>query len=126
MFEENKIWKKYRSIFTGLKRIHERAKKPNKITEYEVPRDPTKFNKKIDDFDPGMLFELEYAKDAEIKQDKEDRIWGPPPPKFKKEIKMDLTENKIIVKHLEDGDPNTRVLSIFEELSQLDTNDQHR
>jgi hypothetical protein len=63
MFEENKIWKKFTSTFKGLKRCHSRAKKPNKITEYEVPRDPTKFNKKIDDFDPSMLFELEYSKD---------------------------------------------------------------
>jgi hypothetical protein len=60
MFEENKIWKKYTSIFKGLKRCHQRAKKPNKITEYEVPRDPTRFNKKIDDFDPAMLLEIEY------------------------------------------------------------------
>ncbi|CDW72220.1 snf2 family n-terminal domain containing protein [Stylonychia lemnae] len=37
MFEENKIFKKFTSQFKGLKRIHQRAKKPNKITEYELP-----------------------------------------------------------------------------------------
>lgn len=118
MFEENKIWKKYTSIFKGLKRCHQRAKKPNKITEYEVPRDPTKFNKKIDDFDPAMLFEMEYAKDEKKKKEKEDQIWGPP--MIKKEIKMDLTEEKVKVKHLPENNPSDRVISIFEELSQMD------
>ena len=124
MFEENKIWKKYTSLFKGLKRVHPRAKKPNKITEYEVPRDPTKFNKKIDDFDPSLLFDMEYAKDEQKKKDREDIIWGPPPLKTKKEIKMDLTEDKVKVKHLNDG--CDRVLSIFEELSQQLDNDKRQ
>jgi hypothetical protein len=79
MFEENKIWKKYTSIFKGLKRCHQRAKKPNKITEYEVPRDPTKFNKKIDDFDPSILLEMEYEKDELKKKEEDEKIWGPSP-----------------------------------------------
>ena len=114
MFEENKVWKKYVSIFKGLKRCHQRARKPNKITEYEVPRDPTKYNKKIDDFDPAMLFDLEYAKDEQKKKDKEDAIWGPPPLRPKGEP---LKDEKVRVKHLE----NDRVPSIFEELSQMNT-----
>lgn len=116
MFEENKVWKRYTAIFKGLRRCHQRAKKPNKITEYEVPRDPAKFNKKIDDFDPAILFEMEYAKDEIKKKEEEDRIWGPLMP-LKKEVKVDLTEEKVIVKHLPDNDPNERVLSIFEELT---------
>ena len=68
MFEENKLFKKFTSQFKGLKRIHKRATKPNKITEYELPRDATKVNRKIQDFDPGMLLEMEYALDDEKKQ----------------------------------------------------------
>lgn len=118
MFEENKIWKKYTAIFKGLKRCHQRAKKPNKITEYEVPRDPTKFNKKIDDFDPSILFEMEYEKDAKKKRDEEEKIWGPAPSQgTKKEIKGDADQENVKVTHLED---QSRVISIFEELSQMD------
>ena len=63
MFEENTVYKKFRGIFKGLKRGHVRSKQPNKLTEYEVPTDQTKFNRVIDDFDPAILFEEEYAKD---------------------------------------------------------------
>jgi len=44
MFEENKIFTKFTRQFKGIRRGLYRAKKPNKITEYEVPRDPTKTN----------------------------------------------------------------------------------
>ena len=118
MFEENKIWKKYTAIFKGLKRCHQRAKKPNKITEYEVPRDPTKFNKKIDDFDPSILLEMEYEKDALKKKDEDEKIWGPSPSQgVKTELKKDPNQDDVKVTHLED---HSRVISIFEELSQMD------
>lgn len=64
MFVENTVFKKFRGIFKGLKRNHVRAKQPNKLTEYEIPTDSTKFNRIIDDFDPCELFEAEYEKDA--------------------------------------------------------------
>ena len=37
MFDQNKEWTKFRTIFRGLHRTMERAKKPNKITEYDLP-----------------------------------------------------------------------------------------
>ena len=37
MFEQNKEWSKFRGVFRGLHRVHERAKRPNKITEYDIP-----------------------------------------------------------------------------------------
>ena len=37
MFDQNKEWLKFRGIFKGLHRTFDRAKKPNKITEYELP-----------------------------------------------------------------------------------------
>ena len=60
-----------------MKRCFSRAKKPNKITEYELPRDPTKYNRKIEDFDPAILFEIEYKKDDEKRRKKEEQWYGP-------------------------------------------------
>ena len=37
MFDQNKEWNRFRSVFRGLHRVHERAKRPNKITEYDMP-----------------------------------------------------------------------------------------
>ena len=114
MFEENKVWKKFTSVFKGLKRCHPRAKKPNKITEYEVPRDPTKFNRKIEDFDPGMLFEMEYARDEEKKRRREEELYGPRPDKEEVQV--------VKVQHLNALKQENRVLSIFEELNLLAEN----
>ncbi len=44
-----------------------------------MPRDPTKFNKKIDDFDPSILLEMEYEKDELKKKEEVEKIWGPSP-----------------------------------------------
>ena len=44
-----------------------------------MPRDPTKFNKKIEDFDPSILFEIEYAKDAAKAKAYEEKLFGPRP-----------------------------------------------
>lgn len=61
LFEENKVFKKYRQIWRGLKRCHKRATQPNKLTEYEIPTDLKKYNRIIEDFDPAVLFQEEYA-----------------------------------------------------------------
>ena len=76
MFEENKVFKKFRGIFRGLKRGHKRATQPNKLTEYEIPTDSTKFNRIIDDFDPAILFEEEYAKDDAKEKAEIDKLYG--------------------------------------------------
>lgn len=65
LFSENQVYKKYRGIFRGLKRTFQKSKQPNKLTEYEVPTDTTRFNKVVEDFDPAILFEKEYSKDFE-------------------------------------------------------------
>ena len=70
LFVENTVFKKFRGIFKGLKRIHKRCNQPNKLTEYEIPTDTTKYNRVMDDFDPAILFEEEYAKD-DLKNNKE-------------------------------------------------------
>eukprot|EP00347_Sterkiella_histriomuscorum_P021164 403335006 len=115
MFEENKIFKKFTSQFKGLKRIHQRAKKPNKITEYELPRDPGKTNRKIQDFDPGMLLEMEFQFDEERKIKQEEKLYG------KRKSKNEPDEVEIVkVTHLNKEDKENRVLSIREELMSED------
>ena len=37
MFDQNREWTRFRQVFRGLHRVHERAKRPNKITEYDMP-----------------------------------------------------------------------------------------
>ena len=59
-----------------MKRCYTRAKLPNKLTEYEVPTDPTRFNKVIDDFDPAILFEAEYAKDEAKEREEDEKLYG--------------------------------------------------
>jgi len=77
MFVENTVFKKFRGIWKGLKRQHARCKLPNKLTEYEIPTDTTKFNRIIEDFDPAILFEEEYAKDELRTKQEEEELYGP-------------------------------------------------
>ena len=65
MFLENQVFIKFWGIIKGLKRCHKKVNQQNKLTEYEIPTDNTRYNKIIDDFDPAILFEEEYAKDEE-------------------------------------------------------------
>ena len=70
MFDQNKEWTKFRQIFKGLKRVHERAKRPNKITEYDMPvANDAKIKKyKTDqkekgaeiEFDPCAMLDAEF------------------------------------------------------------------
>ena len=73
MFDQNKEWTKFRQIFRGLHRVHERAKRPNKITEYDMPvANVTKIKKYKDDqktkgaeieFDPCAMLDAEFQED---------------------------------------------------------------
>lgn len=63
MLDENKEFKKFRSVFRGLKRSFERAKLPNKLTEYEIPTDTSKYNRIQRDIDIDGLFQKQMQKD---------------------------------------------------------------
>jgi hypothetical protein len=66
MFKENLIYKKFISIIWRSKTCHERVNQPNKLTEYEIPTDSSKYNRIIEDFDPVILFDEEYERDEAI------------------------------------------------------------
>ena len=117
MFEENKVFKKFCGTFKGLKRQFSRIKKPNKITEYEVPRDPTKTNLKIKDFDPAILLDEEYTKDEEVSKKKEEKLYGKRP-------EIPVEPEHVEVPHLEERD--LRVRSIRDELHGDDDLDWKR
>jgi hypothetical protein len=66
MLKENLVYKKFRSIIWGSKKSHERVNQPNKLSEYEIPTDYSKYNRIIEDFDPVIIFDEEYARDEAI------------------------------------------------------------
>ena len=102
MFEENKVFKKFRGIWRGLKRCHKRATQPNKLTEYEIPTDTKKYNKIIADFDPAILFEEEYAKDEAKDRAEEIQLYGPVT-----EENQNYKEDKTVVKQFKKPDALT-------------------
>ncbi len=68
MFDQNREWVKFRQIFKGLKRTEKRAKKPNHMTEYDIPIDTKIVGVTAKgaecEFDPEKVFEREFAIDA--------------------------------------------------------------
>ena len=79
MFDQNKEWNRFRSVFRGLHRVHERAKRPNKITEYDMPVNNQvkikeyKPNQQISgasiEFDPCAMLDAEFAEDEKKEKD---------------------------------------------------------
>jgi hypothetical protein len=70
MIDQNKEWVKFRRIFRGLKRTYTRAKKPNRLAEYEIPIDPKikgieKAQGAEVSFAPEDVLEREFKKDEE-------------------------------------------------------------
>lgn len=80
MFDQNKEWVKFRQIFRGMHRQFDRAKRPNRITEYEIPGTvKAKVNKSEGHeqeergativFDPCKMLEDEFANDTKRERD---------------------------------------------------------
>lgn len=86
MFDQNKEWTKFRQIFKGLKRVHERAKRPNKITEYDMPvANDAKIKKyKTDqkekgaeiEFDPCAMLDAEFEQDEIREKEAMEKVYG--------------------------------------------------
>ena len=86
MFEQNKTWVKFRGIFKGLHRHHERAKRPNQLVEYDMPLnhkpeikqwkpDQKTMGAEIE-FDPCAMLEAEFEEDEKRERDMMEKIYG--------------------------------------------------
>ena len=86
MFDQNKEWTKFRQIFRGLHRVHERAKRPNKITEYDMPvNNVTKLKKYKPDqkmkgaeieYDPCAMLDSEFQEDERKEREMLEKVYG--------------------------------------------------
>ena len=86
MFDQNKEWVRFRSVFRGLHRVHERAKRPNKITEYDMPvvnnakikqwKPDQKQNGAEIEFDPCAMLDAEFEEDAKKEKEMIERVYG--------------------------------------------------
>ena len=81
MFDQNKEWVKFRQQFRGLKRGHLRAKKPNQMTEYDVPinhvsRGMPECKGAECTWDPDEILMKEFDKDEEKQKQIELDMFG--------------------------------------------------
>jgi hypothetical protein len=87
MFDQNKEWVKFRQIFRGLHRNFDRAKRPNRITEYDIPAaQKPKLNRSEGHeqeergativFDPCKMLDDEFASDLKRERDLQEKLYG--------------------------------------------------